>query len=352
MLKNYKEEYSNLKDRIQYLKGKTLIFAHYDLDGITSAIVFSKILEKHNLKYKKDYFLKFGRDSEHSISENKELVQELLDYDNIILLDFSLTDYSLLKNKNILGIDHHNVDCKEFLFNPSKELSAKELPSASALVYDFYYFLYGENKNMKKIAALGAISDFMIYGSLPFLHTNTEDSDLFMNNSQLIKPILLEITQRFEELYSSKGFEIKIFENIKNKGIDGLFYFTNKEINKIKEVIEKELSLTYDYLSKAKIYEDKKLIILELDYKDKNLKKHILNVLEFTHSRYTKIVYIKRKDFSSFSLRSPNKDLTKILNEIKKIMPSLNGGGHKFAAGCAINKNKTEKFLETLIKEL
>jgi single-stranded DNA-specific DHH superfamily exonuclease len=346
-------KYSVLKSKLETISGKTLIFAHYDFDGITSAIIFSKILEKYGLQYKKDYFVRFGRDSEHKLLEDKEESKKLLEYNNLFFLDFCQTTFEGLENKNLWVFDHHTVgENKDFIINPAWDVSSEYLPSSSALAYDFYYYLFNEDKELKRIAALGAISDFMIFASLPYLHTDTNDSDIFLSNSQLIKPITIEITQKLEKLYSQKGNDIDIFENLLNNGIKGLFNFSEKQRESILKTTELELERTKDYLNSAKIDLENKNITLELEYNDKELKKYIVNTLELIYPEYNKIIYTKRHDFTAFILRSSRLDLTKVLNNIKKKMPCLNGGGHPFASGCAVEKKNTDDFLELLYEEL
>ncbi len=346
---DFSEKYEILKKILKNIDGKILIFSHYDFDGISSAIVFSEILEKYDLKYKKDFDVHFARDNEHKIldTENKTSFDK---YKYIFFLDYSLTNYDYLKDKTIFVIDHHKVNNNiDNIINPALYIESRYLPSNSAIVYDFYYYLFNENLFLKKIAGLGAISDFMIFGSLPYLHTNDKDLDFFMNNSELIKPMALEITQLEEKIYNQKGLEINIFEKLfLKKDIKEILYFTDDEINLIIKIKEKELKKTYKYLQKLNIDENKKLLILELEFEDKELKKYLLNVLEFLYSDYIKIIYMRSNHLCSINLRSPNLDLTKLLESLKKDFPNLNGGGHPFASGCALPNEQVELFLKKI----
>ena len=127
---DFSEKYSKLKDRLQNLSGKSLIFAHYDFDGISSAIIFSKILEKFKKEYKKDFFVKFGRDSEHRLLEDKKNLELFSDYENIFFLDFCQTTFEGLENKNLWVFDHHSVgEKKDFIINPAWDVSPEYLPN-------------------------------------------------------------------------------------------------------------------------------------------------------------------------------------------------------------------------------
>ena len=350
---DFSEKYSLLKKRLDNLSGKTLIFAHYDFDGISSAVIFARILENYNQKYNKDYFVKFGRDSEHKLLEDKANLELFSEYSNIFFLDFCQTTFEGLENKNLWVFDHHTVgEKRNFIINPAWDVSPEYLPSTSAIVYDFYFYLFEKNNELKRIAALGAISDFMIFASINYLHTHSRDTDIFMNNSHLIKPMTMEIVLKLEKLYSKKGNDLKIFENLLKNGLRSIFCFSEDQKEVIVETTNLELTKTNYYLEKVILNEDKKCLTLDLAYEDKELKKYIINVLEMIYPEYTKIVYTKRHDFTAFILRSQKKDLTKILKIIKTQMPCLNGGGHPFASGCAIDKKDTEKFLDLFYKEL
>lgn len=350
---DFSEKYSKLKKKLSTISGKTLIFAHYDFDGISSAIVFAKILENYNQEYNKDYFVIFGRDSEHRLLEDKKNLELFSEYENIFFLDFCQTTFEGLENKNLWVFDHHLMgEDKEFIINPAWAVSPEYLPSTSALVYDFYYYLFGKENELKRIAALGAISDFMIFASTNYLHTHTRDTDIFMNNSHLIKPMTMEIVLKLEKLYSKKGNDIHIFENLLKNGLKSIFCFSEDQKQTILEITALELTKTKEYIENAQLNSEKKYLTIELSYQDKELKKYIINVLEVIYPEYTKIVYTKRHDFTAFILRSSRLDLTKVLRNIKKKMPSLNGGGHPFASGCAVEKKNTDEFLELLYEEL
>ena len=156
-----------------------------------------------------------------------------------------------MKHKNIWVFDHHTVGQKEdFIINPAWDVKPENLPSSSAIVYDFYVYLFGKNKDIKRIAALGAISDFMIFASLDYLHTNLEDNDIFMSNSRLIKPIAMEIVLKLEKLYSKKGCDIKIFENLLKNGLKSIFNFSDEQKEIIIDATNLELTKTNYYLEK------------------------------------------------------------------------------------------------------
>lgn len=353
---DFNQKYELIKIWLNSINGKTLIICHYDADGLTSAILFSRILEKFNQTYNKDFFVRVVRDSYRGdyVSSNSTK-KDIEDYDNVILLDYCFDSYSDLEKKTIFVIDHHKSGekDKDYILNPSWTCSAEELPSSSAIIYDFYYYLFGENKLLKKIACIGSASDFMIYGSLPYLHTNTNDIDLFMSNSQLLKPIVFDIFKKLEAIYETKGQEQILFDhlftNTKNN-LDGFIDFSKDQIEHILNREREELIYTKQILDTAEVNDNKKYVIIEIPYEHKILKKKILNLLELYYSDYTKMTYIKRTKFFSCSIRSVSLNVLKIINDLKKEHKEFSGGGHEFASGCAGPVEKID-YLINAIKE-
>lgn|GEM_PF-2721906 len=357
---DFSQEYELIKKWLNSISGKTLIICHYDADGLTSAILFSRILEQFNQKYNKDFFVKVVRDSyrEDYIS-SIETQQHIHGYNNVIILDYCFDNYNELENKKIklFVIDHHKSGekNKEYILNPAWTCSAEELPSSSAIVYDLYYHLFGENKLLKQISVIGCASDFMIYGSLPYLHSNTSDIDLFMSNSQLLKPIVFDIFKKLEAIYEHKNEEQKLFEHLlenTKENLDGFIDFSSDQIDKILDLEREELTYTKKIISSADVDKENKFVIIEIPYEHKKLKKRILNLMELYYSEYTKITYMKRSTFFSCSIRSVKLNVLKIIDDIKHAHKDITGGGHEFAAGCAGPKDKCETLINALKKQL
>lgn len=330
---------------------------HYDADGLASGVIFARILEKHGLVFKKDFFASVVKDSfRYEFLANQATKDEIKKYDNIVLLDYSFPDYSSLEDKNILIIDHHQSGQKgkDYILNPSWELKSEDIPSNSAIVYNLYYSLFGENKLLKQIAFVGAVSDLMPYSSLKYLHTDTNDLNLFMKQSIVIKPIIFDITQKLQDIYETIN-DNSLFEYLlktTKDNLHSLFHF-NKEYNKIILNVEKDkLDTIEGILNNIEINEEKELIIVKLPNKKNALKKHLLNILDFLYSDFTKVLYIKSSDSFLCSLRSPKLNLVKLLSEIKKELPDLKGGGHSFAAGCVVPVDKINLFLKALKNSL
>jgi len=355
---DFSQKFELVKSFLQNIKGKTILVVHYDGDGLTSAIIFARILEKYNQEYKKDFFCIVVRDSYRSKYENSEETKKyLVGFDNIILLDYCFNSYADLEHKNIFVFDHHKSGQRDkpYIINPGWDVSAEELPSASAIIYDFYHYLFGQDKLLKLIAFIGASSDFMIYGSLPYLHTTTKDLDLFMSNSVLPKPIVFDICQNLQSIYEQNGLELNLFEHLLENtktNLNGFFIFSPEHQKIIVKTKKEELKNIKNILENAEIDDTKKLIIVNLSPEQKALKKFVQNILEIMYSEYTKMTYIKREKMFSCSIRSPKIDLLKIINELKQEFPDFVGGGHSFAAGCAAPLEKRDLLIKKIKEKL
>jgi len=338
---DFSSKFELIKSLLKNIKGKTLLIIHYDADGLTSAVIFSRILEKYGQEYKKDFFCTVAKDSyREKYEKSEETKKHILEFDNIILLDYCFDSYNDLETRNIFVFDHHKSGQrgKPYIINPSWEVSSEELPSTSSIIYDLYYYLFGPDKLLKQTTFIGACSDFMVYGSIPYLHTNSKDLDLFMSNSILPKPILFDICQNLQNIYEHTGKEIKLFEHLlenTKENLDGFFVFNPEQQKIILDTEKEELENIKELLEWVEVDETKKLIIINLPPEHKALKKYIQNILELMYTDYTKLIYTNRKNRFSCSIRSSKVDLLKIVNELKKDFPDFSGGGHSFAAGCA-----------------
>lgn len=344
---DFAKQYNLLKFKLQNLKGKTLLIIHYDLDGLTSGIIFGKALEKLGYKYQKDFAAIIVKDSYRSDFEKKNETKNFVkSFDNIFFLDYSFDSYTELQNKNVFVIDHHKSADKDvdFIINPASKVNGEGLPSASALAYDFYHFLFGKDSNLKKIAFIGCVSDLMVYPSLPYLHTNDKDSDLFMSNSVLVKTMYFYACTMLTKIYETNSQDQYLFDYLyKNSdNLFGFFVYSQEHQKIIESAIKKELKDTESLLANTEINIEKNILWLEIPPQDKTMKKDILGILEIMYPELTKIIYIEHTNKYACSVRSTKIDSVKLIGHLKQTFPDMNGGGHPFAAGFTIPKESFE----------
>jgi RecJ-like exonuclease len=132
------------------------IISHYDTDGITSAAIFSRAMQRWNKTF--------------SLSITKELSEEYIKSlpENNILIFLDLASNSLhhLKNKktDIFIFDHHEIITKEIPQNIriiSPFLANSEVIATSGICYLFAKTLSQRNKDLANLAIIGMIGDIL-----------------------------------------------------------------------------------------------------------------------------------------------------------------------------------------------
>ncbi|MFN4132940.1 MAG: DHH family phosphoesterase, partial [Candidatus Hadarchaeales archaeon] len=112
--------------KLEKKKVRVLNFSHHDLDGVTGAFILKRMLEKH---YKATVVTKMPPHFKLWEETLEETLKKEGKFDILIISDkgtFASYDALLKHVKNILIIDHHQLDGKPekcVLFNPTVEIS-------------------------------------------------------------------------------------------------------------------------------------------------------------------------------------------------------------------------------------
>ncbi len=131
------------------------VISHHDTDGITSAAIFSRALQRWNKKFTLQIVK--GLD--------KGIIDSLSDKEILIFLDLASGSLNYLKEKNtqIFIFDHHELEQEipenVTMINPL--LFNEEMCSGAALAYLFARELSEDNKDLASLAVLGMIGDML-----------------------------------------------------------------------------------------------------------------------------------------------------------------------------------------------
>lgn len=131
------------------------VISHHDTDGITSAAIFSRALQRWNKKFTLQIVK--GID--------KGIIDSLSDKEILIFLDLASGSLNYLKEKNtqIFIFDHHELEQEipenVTMINPL--LFNEEMCSGAALAYLFARELSEDNKDLASLAVLGMIGDML-----------------------------------------------------------------------------------------------------------------------------------------------------------------------------------------------
>jgi len=160
------------------------VISHNDTDGITSAAIFSRALQRWN----KHFSLEIVKNLE------KEYIKKLPDSHVLIFLDLASGSLPELAEKQteIFILDHHEIPSSQGtpqipknirLINPL--LSEQENIAASAICYMFAKTLSEKNKDLSTLAVIGMIGDMFEK------HIGKTYSDILKDSQVLIKKGLL-----------------------------------------------------------------------------------------------------------------------------------------------------------------
>ncbi len=174
------------------------IISHFDTDGITSAAIFSRALQRANIKFSLQIIK----------SLDEEFIKTLSDDYTLIFLDLASSSLNHLKDKNtnIIIIDHHeihqNIPQNIFMLNPL--LEKKESISSSALSYFIAKSLSNENIDLSNLAIIGMVGDAHDQNIRKSYDEIIKDSGAIVKKGLLIYPSTRAINKVLE--YSSSPY--------------------------------------------------------------------------------------------------------------------------------------------------
>lgn len=174
------------------------IISHYDTDGITSAAIFSRALQRWN----KNFSLEIVKGLEESF------INTLPENNVLIFLDLASNSLDILKNKKteIFILDHHEIIQQVpeniMMINPRSSLG--ENISSAAICYLFAKALDHNNIDLANLAILGMIGD-VLEKNLGKTYTEIlNDSEATIKKGLLIYPATRPLDRALE--YSSNPF--------------------------------------------------------------------------------------------------------------------------------------------------
>jgi len=179
-----REAIKNLIEKIDSLsKEKPIkVISHNDTDGITSAVIFSRALQR----WGKTFSLEIVKNLE------KEFIEQLPEDRILIFLDLASGSLPHLEKKKteIIILDHHEISSEipknVTIVNPL--LFNEENISGSALCYLFALSLSEQNKDLANLAIIGMIGD-MFEKNIGKIHESIlKDSELTIKRGLLLYP--------------------------------------------------------------------------------------------------------------------------------------------------------------------
>ena len=318
-------------------KDKIAIISHIDLDGVTSAVLASKIIGKVD-------YLRFI-DYRPGVLKNVILELKKSKIKKIFILDLAVDSkediVEMEKFAEIVVIDHHPFE-KDLNSEKTVFIKAESDSPASAMCY----YLFSKMQQVPSwIAALGILAD------KPHVYNEKNNSDVF-DDFKLGKD-KIDLWKYVFNLNLSiiyfKGCEKKIYDLInESKELGNLDKF-----DKYSRIVEKELELWGKRFEKEKeVFGSLVIFHIEPKYLVNSI---LINELSVQDSGKT-FVFISAKkgdEFLSISGRSQGKDVdvSALLRSAIVGIENSAAGGHVKAAAARVPVKFLDMFRNNLIKD-
>ncbi|GEM_PF-6662392 len=350
--------FNDLMEEIKKYDNKVLIYHDIDADGLCSAILLKKYLEKNVIDLK----LVPHHGGPRKVSDKMKKIIKEYQPSYLMILDLAYDDdiENLIKLKRELElkkiaiIDHHELNryIEENIYNLKDEVTIikpqlfsnvpPERYPTSKLVYDLISYVDNDIKKYWWISAIGIIGDGAYEMWESFIKERSKKNGIEI--AELVKA---------EELMDFAVSENK--ENI-SKVLNLLdtcenVYDITRELKKHEKVRDIVNKLIENHKKDAYIDHNNKLLIYEIEFF--GLRSRIANEISKKYPEYVVIIYGRHQDDPSkyiISFRNQTADINvaKLIKTLSREVPTLEGGGHKPAAGASVD----EKYLEIFLKKL
>lgn len=215
---------------------KTTIVSHHDTDGITSACIISKALERVD----RIFSIRIVKQLE------PEIIESLPKNEIILFLDLGSSSLPILKDfPDIFIIDHHEISqeipANIRIINP--HLFKEEAMAASGLAYLFAKEISPENIDLANLAVIGMVGDYHDKNISKLYNQILTDAEVIIKRGVLFYPYTRPVHKTLE--FSSSifipgvtGNPAGVLELLRGCGIER----TNGEYPTLLELTEEENS--------------------------------------------------------------------------------------------------------------
>ncbi|MBX4211902.1 DHH family phosphoesterase [Candidatus Pacearchaeota archaeon] len=179
-------------EKIEASKKPIKIISHFDTDGITSAAIFSRAMQRWNKKFS----LQIVKGLE------EEFIKSLPESHLLIFLDLASgsLDYLREKKTDVIILDHHEImqeiPDNVLMINPLVE--GHEPISGAALCYLFAKTLSDQNKDLASLAVIGMVGDSFEKDIGKTYDEIIKDSDTTVKKGLLLYPSTRSLDRALE----------------------------------------------------------------------------------------------------------------------------------------------------------
>ena len=359
----------NLNLAVEFLREaseeeKIEIVHHWDMDGTSSSVIVSKILEEVRGRPAENVAMPSER-AYHLEEEDRERLE---DVDRLIVLDFNLQADELEQLKedsdlDILVIDHHNFDrVPDVPFvNPRTEDGEAYVP-CSKICLDIASQFDLEDE-LDWIAGLGVIQDFGV-DSCPELFEKLDEKYGTYFPEELTQEELAKNCEygRYSSVLNIKPYrDSQHFAKLAYQALmnseDLMELEAQEEYRQVYEVyleMQDEFNkMMEDYEEDREINREKCIIFFEID-SDFNITSSIATNMSTKTPDWIHLVIQKDEEVNiSARCQSGRVDLGALLQEALPEEAKKEGaeaGGHRKAAGASLNQKYFEEFKQNFVQ--
>lgn len=336
-----------------------VILHHWDMDGISSSAIISKILEKTRGKPADTVKIPSQR-AYHLEEEDEELIEQA---DKLIILDFNLEAEELEQvqeelNTPVLVVDHHEFDeiPEQVAFVNPRQYDKEVYIPCSKITYEIAT-LYEMEDEIRWIAGLGIIQDFGADSS-PEIFQKLKEGHQALFPEEITQE---NLAKKCEYGRYSSVLNIKPYKNshhysklaykalMKSKSLEELE--AQEEYRKVYKVyleMQDEFNrVMEDYEEEREIDRENMIIFFELQ-SDFNITSSIATNMSTKTPDWIHLV-IQEKDEINISARcqSGRVNLGELLLEAlpeEALEDGAEAGGHKKAAGASMKEEYLPEF--------
>ncbi len=322
---------------------RVCVVLHNDGDGICSGAIILLLLEEK------------GLNAEPMIIGRLTNLDMLEEYDKVIMVDVS-PDELENNTEKVLIIDHHKRKRRPACIFVNPAFEQDKVPSASALCYKLYS-LAGGKRNIKWLGLLGAYSDRMLSASLPLLSMNDSEMNTFLPAGQL-DPALTGVTLAFLAGYLKQdmGYAVLdlVLESAKREDPMYLWLEKDRKAKEIYQTIELANKEARSKIINSKLFvdESKRFVYLDLGSAEYKIKRIVVDYIRLKYPDYVVSVSMDVNEVTTFSNRSPDRDLSVVIPKAIEGFPASRHGGHVRAYGCSVQKVDKKRFVRSLLNAL
>lgn len=359
----------NLRPAIDYLENcdkdaKVKVLHHWDMDGVASAAIISKILRKVRGREAEDVAIPLER-AYHLSEEEKE---NLRDFDKLIVLDFNLEADELEELNefvDVLVVDHHDFDrVPDISFVNPREFDAEVYVPCSKICLDIATE-FGLEDELRWIAGMGVIQDFGVDSCPELFEALEQDYEKYLPE-ELTQHELAKNCEygRYASVLNIKPYRDSrhyaklAYEALMNSD-DLLELEAQEEYRQVYEVyleMQDEFNkMVENYEEDREIDRDKMVIFFTID-SEFNITSSISTNMSTKTPEWIHLV-IQKDDEVNISARcqSGRVNLGEVMRESlpdEAVEKGAEAGGHRKAAGASMDLEYYEEFKQNLLENV